>query len=199
MGIKTPKQSYAETRFGTAQENDHEPTGSAPEGERSNSGAPQLDVPTKDVPSATKSERAVPSRAPKPAKKEASAPQAVLTAPNYENAGAKITIQVGYPLPAPGICPRFDQIQSRYDERRANTAIIRDAWSLFIRDLRAGKVTGDIGDYQSTDKIMRTSRRITPEDLALARQLFDPLGVETNFSLGSILIKTALARYFASL
>lgn len=114
----------------------------------------------------------------------------------------KVQVFVSAPMPAQGTSPIFERLCQQYPPRKALQMILRRALHDYDLMLESGafhKAPASYRLYEAapTDCFVQTSRMMSTELLAIARNHFDPLGLESTRAFGRKLATTALASFFA--
>ena len=159
-------------------------------------------VKTETSPTTVQSEKRAPrAAAPEPSTPEP-APAASSSAPPDPapaTAGAGEGTQVltiTVPTPAPGVSPSFDAVSAQQGPTRALQALIRKAMDAYEPTLLDGSFKTQPTSYEAGGGDVRTTRRISAEAFAVAREHFDPYDVATLTGLSRMIATAALAAYF---
>ncbi|KJF65642.1 VirC2 family conjugal transfer protein [Rhizobium nepotum] len=113
----------------------------------------------------------------------------------------KVQVYVSALQPATGVSAMFDTLLNNYPSRKALQMILRRA----LHDYDLGLESGEFLKYASgydinpatVESPIQTSRMMPKKALALAREHFDPLGLESTRAFGRKLATAALAAFFA--
>lgn len=113
----------------------------------------------------------------------------------------KVQVYVSALQPAPGVSAMFDTLLSNYPSRKALQMILRRALHEYDLALESGEFLKYASGYDINlavvESPIQTSRMMPKKALALAREHFDPLGLESTRAFGRKLATAALAAFFA--
>jgi hypothetical protein len=159
-------------------------------------------VQTGTAPSAVRRTADKPS--PKPSTTPSSGPSPFPVAAAYDYSALaedKVQVYVSALQPAPGVSAMFDTLLINYPSRKALQMILRRALHDYDLGLESGEFLKYAPGYAinpaTAESPIQTSRMMPKKVLALAREHFDPLGLETTRAFGRKLATAALAAFFA--
>jgi len=113
----------------------------------------------------------------------------------------KVQVYVSALQPAPGVSTMFDTLLTNYPSRKALQMILRRALHDYDLSLESGEFLKYAPGYDinpaTAESPIQTSRIMPKKILALAREHFDPLGLESTRAFGRKLATAALAAFFA--
>ena len=113
----------------------------------------------------------------------------------------KVQVYVSALHPAPGVSVMFDALLANYPSRKALQMILRRALHDYDLSLESGEFLKYEAGYKinpaTAESPIQTSRMMPKKILALAREHFDPLGLESTRAFGRKLATAALAAFFA--
>lgn len=145
-----------------------------------------------------------PSEVRRTADKQSSGPSpfAVPAAYDYSAlAEHKVQVYVSALQPALGVSAIFDTLLTNYPSRKALQMILRKALHDYDLSLESGEFLKFAPGYDinpaTAEFPIQTSRMMPKKALALAREHFDPLGLESTRAFGRKLATAALAAFFA--
>jgi hypothetical protein len=147
---------------------------------------------------------AVRRTADKPSPKPSTTPSSFPVAAAYDYSALaedKVQVYVSALQPAPGVSAMFDTLLINYPSRKALQMILRRALHDYDLGLESGEFLKYAPGYAinpaTAESPIQTSRMMPKKVLALAREHFDPLGLETTRAFGRKLATAALAAFFA--
>ncbi|MCW8059653.1 VirC2 family conjugal transfer protein [Agrobacterium tumefaciens] len=139
---------------------------------------------------------------PSPRRSSGPSPFAIAGAYAYSPlAEDKVQVYVSALQPAPGVSAMFDTLLTNYSSRKALQMILRRALHDYDLSLENGEFLKYAPGYDinpaTAESPIQTSRMMPKKVLALAREHFDPLGLESTRAFGRKLATAALAAFFA--
>ncbi|MCZ4432930.1 VirC2 family conjugal transfer protein [Agrobacterium sp. SOY23] len=147
---------------------------------------------------------AVRRTADKPSSRQSSGPSRFAITGAYDCsplAEDKVQVYVSALQPAPGVSAMFDTLLTNYPSRKALQMILRKALHDYDLSLESGEFLKYAPGYDinpaTAESPIQTSRMMSKKVLALAREYFDPLGLESTRAFGRKLATAALAAFFA--
>ncbi|MCP1200619.1 VirC2 family conjugal transfer protein [Notoacmeibacter sp. MSK16QG-6] len=195
MAIRKPRLSVAEART-KASASDPQSTSSAPPRPRSDLAARQPSEPVRQriesPPTPAPSSPPLPAAVPEPA---------MLRPIDDAEPEPKVQVFVSALLPAKGVSPSFDMLCRQYRPSKALQMILRRALDDYEGLLQSGAHKKCPSSYETVrpseqGALIQTSRMMPVALVSVARNHFDPLGLESTRAFGRKLASTALASFF---